>query len=152
MAEETEGVGGSKAGDPETLEREIEDVRDDMGRIVGELDRRRHDRFDWRVQVRSHARAVGIVALSLVVAMGGAIGFSIWRARRRARPMAKARRLREALSRIVEHPEWVARPHPSVGKKALGAAASAFAGTLSKAAAQRLADRVGRTPKPERLG
>jgi hypothetical protein len=53
--------------------------------------------------------------------------------RRRNRPLAKARRLREALSRMVAHPELVAQPRPSIGRKVLAAAASATVGALAKA-------------------
>jgi hypothetical protein len=83
---------------------------------------------------------LGFVAMGLAAAIGATVGLSIWRGRRRARLTSKARRLRQALSRAIEHPEWVARPSPSVGKKALAAAASAFAGAAAKATARRLAN------------
>jgi hypothetical protein len=124
---------------PEVLEREIEDIRDDMGLIAGELDRRRHAVFDWRSQLKNHAGALSLLALGLVLVAAGTTALSVRRKRRRNRPLAKARRLREALSRIIEHPELVAQPRPSIGNKAIAAAVSAAAGSFAKAAAERAA-------------
>jgi len=138
MGEGTRSVENPRTPEPERLEHEVDAVRDNIDHIVSELDRRRHDALDWRLQLRKHAVMLGLVAMGLAAAIGATIGLSIWRSRRRAGPMSKARRLRQALSRAIEHPEWVARPSPSVGKKALFSAASAFAGAAAKATARRL--------------
>jgi hypothetical protein len=133
-------VKASNGHDPERLEHEVEDIRSNIDHIVIELDRRRHELFDWRLQLRRHGVALGALAAAFVVATAGSIGFAIWRSRRRARPLAKAKRWRAAFSRVVEHPEWVAREHPSVGNRALVAAASAVAGVVAKRTALRLTD------------
>jgi hypothetical protein len=124
---------------PEVLEREIEGIRDDMGLIASELDRRRHAVFDWRSQLRKHAGTLSLVALGLVVFAAGTTVLSVRRKRRRNRPLAKARRLRDALARMIEHPELVAQPRPNIANKALAAAVSAAAGSFAKAAAERAA-------------
>jgi hypothetical protein len=126
------------------LEHEVDDIRSNIDDIVGELDRRRHDFFDWRLQLRRHAATLGLLAITLVAATAGVATFVFLRNRRRSKPMARAKRLREAFSRAIEHPERLVRP-PSVGQKALSSAASAFAGTLAKATAEQVATGITRT-------
>jgi hypothetical protein len=137
MGERTDDV--RDIDSPENLEQEVEDIRDNMTDIVGELDRRRHEVLDWRLQLRRRAGPLAMAAVGLVILVGSAAGLSIWRRRRRNRPVAKARRLRDALSRMIAHPELVAQPHPSIAKKALAAAASAAAARLAKTITERLA-------------
>jgi hypothetical protein len=132
--------------DPEvptgTLELEIEDVRDDLTDTLTELDQRRQALFDWRLQLKKRALVLGLGATGLVLAIGGAVVFANWRRRDRNRPMAKARRFREALARMIEKPELVARPEPSIGTKAAAAAAAGVSGTLAKFLARRLVGRL----------
>jgi len=120
---------------PEELEHEVADIRGNMTGIVRELDRRRHVLFDWRAQLRKHALVLGLGTAGLVCVISGAVVLHAWRKRRRDQPLVKARRLREALSRMIANPELVAQPRAGVGEKALAAAASAVAGTLAKTAA-----------------
>jgi hypothetical protein len=129
----------TEAERPEELERDVEDIRDNMTGLVTELDRRRHEVLDWRKQLRRNARPLAIATLGLVVLLGGMAGLSVWRRRRRNRPLAKARRLRDALSRMIEHPELVAQPRPSIANKALGAAVSSVAGVVAKSVTERFA-------------
>jgi len=100
---------------------------------VGELDRRRHDLLDWRSQLRKHGAVLAAVTAGWVLAIGVTMAVRASQKRRRNRPLAKARRLRDALSRMVAHPELVAQPRPSIGRKVVGAAASATVGALAKA-------------------
>jgi hypothetical protein len=123
---------------PRELEREVEHIRNDMTDVVRELDRRRHDLFDWRLQLRENALALGVGVISVVCVMGGIIALTAWRARRRRRPLVRLRMYQEALGRMVAHPERVARPQPGVGKKTLAAAATGAAATLIKVAAQQM--------------
>jgi len=63
------------------IEGEIDRLRDQLDGMVGELDRRRHEVFDVRLQLRRHGTAVatiGVVATVLVVG-----GFVAWRNARR---------------------------------------------------------------------
>jgi len=63
------------------IEQDIDRLRDQLDGMVGELDRRRHEVFDVRLQLRRHGTAVatvGVVAAVLVVG-----GFVAWRNARR---------------------------------------------------------------------
>jgi len=125
---------------PEELEREVEGVREGTTDIVGELDWRSHEVFDWRMQLRRHAAPIMFTGLGLLVVAVGKKALSARRERRNNRPLAKARRMREALARMIAHPELVAQPRPSIANRALAAAVSAAAGSVAKA----LTDRAGR--------
>jgi len=70
------------------------------------------------------------------------MAFADWRRKQRNRPLAKARRFREALTRMIENPELVARPEPSIGRKALVAAVAGVSGTLAKFVARGLVARL----------
>jgi hypothetical protein len=138
MGEERGGVRFSRALEPHHIEHEVEGIRTNIDIIVSELDRRRREFLDWRLQMRKHAWWFGAAAAVLAVGIGATIALSVMQSRRRARPMAKARRWRSAFSRMIEHPEWLAREEPGVGKRAVVAAASAFSGGMAKGAAARL--------------
>jgi hypothetical protein len=67
MGERTNGVKTS----PEVLEREVESIREGMTPILSELDHRRHDLTDWRLQLRRRGpallKAFGVLAGLLAV-------------------------------------------------------------------------------------
>jgi hypothetical protein len=128
---------------PAALEHEVEEIRENMTEIVGELDRRRHEVFDLGSQLRKNAAPLAAAGLGVVFIAAGATTLSVRRRRRRNRPFAKARRFGEALSRMIEHPELVARPRPSIGRKALEAVVSVVAGSLAKTLTERLSSRIG---------
>ena len=130
---ELTGTGEPTETEPEELEREVEGIRDNITGIVGELDRRRHDLLDWRAQLRKHGVVLAALTAGWVLAFGVTMAVGAARRKRQNRPLEKARRLRRALSRMIAHPELVAQPEPSIGRKILGAAASATAGALAKA-------------------
>jgi len=67
--------------DAQEIEQEIEGLRSELGGLVHELDRRRHEATDLRLQIRRHPRAVGVL-LSLVTLT--AVGRVIVLRRRRA--------------------------------------------------------------------
>jgi len=123
---------------PEKLAQEIREIRQDMTDVVVELDRRRHEVLDWRLQLKNHLGVVLVAAVGLLLVTGGTVGASMWLGRRRQRPLERARRFRRALSRVVAHPELLAQPRPNIGNKVLGAAAGAVAGTLAKTFVSRL--------------
>ena len=79
------GDGTATPADGEATERAIEHdidrLRDRLDGMVGELDRRRHEALDVRLQLRRHGTAVatvGVVATVLVIG-----GFVAWRNARR---------------------------------------------------------------------
>jgi hypothetical protein len=125
---------------PEVLEREVEEIRENISGIVGELDRRGHELVDWRLQLRKHGTLLAAIGASCLVGFGLTMAIGAANRRRRNRPLAKARRLRQALARMIDHPELVAQPRPGVGKKAISAAVSATVGILAKTLVQRLLD------------
>jgi hypothetical protein len=140
-------MGEGKTGvtdDPAKIERKVEELRDNLGGIAGELDRRRHEAFDLRLQLRRHGATIGVTAAALATVVGGSIALAAWSHARRQRLMSKVHRLRGALSRAIAHPDDVARPSPNLGRKALAAIISAAVGLAAKAAAQRLSAR----PRP----
>jgi hypothetical protein len=133
-------TGSEKPEEPQELEREVEDIRENIDDIVTELDRRGQELLDWRLQLRKHkvlllAVTAGCLAgLSLTLALGMA------KRRRRNRFLAKAGRLREALARMIAHPERVAQPQPGIGKRALSAAVGAGVSALAKTIVNQLAE------------
>jgi hypothetical protein len=141
MLESDNGAQTSEPGEkPEVLEREVAEIRENISGIVGELDRRGHELFDWRSQLRKHSALIAAVGASCLVGFALTIAIGVANRRRRSRPLAKVRRLREAVSRMIEHPELVAQPRPSVSRKAVSAAVTAMVGVLAKTLAQRMLD------------
>jgi hypothetical protein len=72
------------------IEREIEDVRKRLDKSLAELDRRRHELMDVKLQVSKHPQAV-LLAGGVMVLLAG----SIWLAGRRSSrplPVRKERR------------------------------------------------------------
>ena len=128
---------------PAELEHEVEEIREGMTDIVGELDRRRHEVVDWGWQLRKNAAPLVVAGLGLAAIAAGVTTLSVRRKRRRNRPLAKARRFGEALSRMVAHPELVAQPRPSIARKALGAVVSEVAGSVAKTLTERMTSRAG---------
>jgi hypothetical protein len=78
------GDGTATAGGEATeraIEREIDRLRDQLDGMVRELDRRRREAFDLRLQLRRHGTAVTAAAgVAFVVVVGG---FVTWRTARR---------------------------------------------------------------------
>ena len=108
MGEEPDRVAAPKedpsSQDLRKLEREIAASRERLTDMVAELDRRRHD----LLSLRDHPlRTAAIAAGAATVA--AAVTIVLLRGRTRGRDMRKrARRLSEAFSRMVAHPERVA--------------------------------------------
>lgn len=144
MDETTPGVGDEDEPDPERLKQEIDGIRRNLGGLVGELGRRRHEALDLRVQVSRHPLPFilgGIVVTGLI---GVAVAVFVHQRREQRRLATRLRRwpprlhqLRLALSRAVNHPDRVANP-PGVGRKMLAAGGSAAAATLGTHLAARL--------------
>lgn len=117
---------------PTGLELNVEMVRQRLDATIRELDRRRHDAFDIRRQLRRHALPVigGIVVFAATVA-----AMTVWALRRRIarhRLRPKMQRLRHALGRMVEKPDRVARENPNVVRKIAAAAGTTAATMLAK--------------------
>jgi hypothetical protein len=137
----------AKDGSPEHAVRrvsgEIDTLRDDLGNLVSELDRRRHELFDLGLQARRHPVALAVAATVVALAAGGLLALVVRGRRRRRSPSVRARETRLALGRLLDHPDRVGA-EPTVGRKIGIAVGTLVATTLAK----RLLDRtVKRPPK-----
>ena len=130
MGEGTVGVVEEKKA-PREIEREIEHLRTRLDRSLAELDRRRHELTDLKLQMRKHPQ-VFIGAGAGVALLVGGIGFAIWRSHKRDEVPAKAHRFRIALGRAVDKPEKVARGDAPPWEKILAAVGTTIAVSLSK--------------------
>ena len=154
MGEGTNRVGAGRTnGEPRKVAREIEseivEVRSRLDRQLAELDRRRHELTDVRLQVRRHpmiAVGAGVTVLALV----GGVAYAIYASRQRQKPLSKAARFREALSRMTDKPEKVAKSQPTVQEKILAAIGTAAATMLTKKLLERAFDTLGQEPEPSR--
>jgi len=120
------------------LEREVDRIRSNIGELVRELNRRRHEAFDLRLQLRHHAGRVVLAGATVVVLIAGGIALALARLRRRRSIRVRVGRLREALRRIAAHPEHLGERGPSVSRKVAAAGGSAIASVLGKRLAKRL--------------
>ena len=135
MGEGTTRIAASNGSSARVRElgNETEAVRRQLDDLVMELDRRRHRAFDWRLQLKSHARAIAVTGIALATAI--AIAATVASARRRRQHTLAARlseladrgeRLRRALGRVIENPDRVAAVEPS-GRCAEDRTAAQFA-------------------------
>lgn len=115
---------------------EIDTLRQELGRLVAELDRRRHELLDLRLQVRKHPGLVIAAAGAAALLLGGLVGVAVRRRRQHERPTTRAREARRALARLLDHPERVAA-EPNLALK-IATAAGVAAGSV---VARRLAER-----------
>ncbi len=122
---------------------EIDTLRSELGGLVAELDRRRHEALDLGLQVRRHPVFVAAVTTAAALLLGAAIALAVRGRRQRRRPTVRARQARRALGRLFEHPNRVAA-EPSLAAKIGIAAAVAVASAL----ARRLVERS--VPPPRR--
>lgn len=136
-----------KDGSPDLVRRvsgEIDTLRGDIASLVSELDRRRHEMFDVRLQARKHPVLLASVAAGGALLLGAGIAFAVRARRERQRPVNRAREVRRAMARLVDHPEDVAAK-PKMREAILTAVGVAVATTLAK----RLVDRaVAAAPPP----
>ena len=72
------------------LEGEISALREDLGGLVAELDRRRHELMDVKLQLRRHARGAAVTGLGLAGGIALLVMLRVRRARARRRPPSVA--------------------------------------------------------------
>jgi hypothetical protein len=139
-------IEGPAQRDPRSIEAEIGRRRRELTTLLGQLNRRGHELTDVGLQVRRHALGFAVTAVALGAVAAGSIALGVWRARRRNTLTARSGRLREALRRMVDHPEQVA-VEPTIARRIVGAAGSAAAAFLIRAALERVSrprDAAGR--------
>ena len=122
----------------DALERDVDRIRSNIGELIRELNHRRHEAFDLRLQFQRHAARVILAGAAMVAVFAGAIALAVARRRRRRSIGARVTRLRAALRRISAHPEDLAGRQPSVTRKVAAAGGSAVASVLGKRLARRL--------------
>ena len=120
---------------------EIDTLRDELGRLVAELDRRRHELLDVKLQVRRHPGVVIVAAGAAALLLGGLVGMAIRKRRQQARPTTRVREARRALARLLDHPERVAA-EPNVAIKIATAAGVAAGSAVARRLAQRFVSRA----------
>ena len=125
------GEGTAGVTEPRDVEREIEHLRTRLDRSLAELDRRRHELTDLKLQVRKHPQVMwGAGGVLLLVA--GGIAFAVWRAKKREELPQKARRLRIAFGRAVDQPKKVARGEAPVWEKIAASVGTTIAVSLTR--------------------
>jgi hypothetical protein len=127
-------------GSPRRIEGHIETLRHELGDLVGELDRRRHEAFDLRAQARRHPVALAVVGVVVAALVGIGVALVVRRRSERERPLNRARRARLAMERLIDDPERFAH-EPRVAEKVLAAAGTALASILVKRAMGRAVPR-----------
>lgn len=130
---------------PPVIEKEISSLRDEIGDLVGELDRRRKEAFDVRLQLQRHPVAVAVGAAAVLLVLGSAIAVLSHESNERQRRTYKVRQLRKAFGRMIEKPDRVARGEPPPSEKILAAVGTAAATYLVKRALEKS------VPKPSQV-
>ena len=116
---------------PREIERDIEHLRTRLDRSLAELDRRRHELTNVKLQMRKHP-VVFVGAGAMVALLLGGVGFAIYRSRKREEIPQKAKRLRIAIGRAVDEPHKVARGDAPVWEKIVAAVGTTIAVSLTK--------------------
>jgi hypothetical protein len=127
------GVGEDTVG---RVAGEIQSLRGELGGLVAELDRRRHEAFDLRLQLRRHPVAAAIAAAGAALVLGGLLAAAVRGRRQHRRPSVRARETRRALARLLDHPERIAA-EPSITSKVAGAVLSLAATMIAKRVLER---------------
>jgi hypothetical protein len=82
------------------LRAQIDSTRDELGTYISELDRRRHEALDVKLQIRKHSGVVIGVGVAIVVALAGSVAIVV-RSRRRE---TTGRKMQRAILRLVATP------------------------------------------------
>ena len=127
----------SPENEVDSLEREVDRIRNNIGELVRELNHRRHEAFDLKLQFREHAGRLVLVGVAVATLIAGTIALAAARIRRRRSIRTRVSRLRDALRRIAAHPERVAERQPNVPRKLLAAGGTAIAAAVGKRLAKR---------------
>jgi hypothetical protein len=119
------------------IEAEVDAVRSELTTLVAELDRRRHELFDVKLQLRRHVLPVVLTTLVGSAALAAAVALGVRRSRRRRTLPARGRRVSEAVGRLLDHPERVAT-EPTIVERIAATAGSTLAVYLVKLALDRV--------------
>lgn len=148
MDEGTDSMSKPEEPTPGDKELAIERARARLDSLVAEIDRRRHELTDVRLQLRKHVWVVVAVAFTAASAIGGTVFWKLRSARRRHSLLGRAGRFREAFGRMLDQPDRVATSEPNVLKKVAAAAATAVAARVARGLVERAVHAV--TERPQR--
>ncbi|HEY7365969.1 MAG TPA: hypothetical protein VIE37_17870 [Methylomirabilota bacterium] len=98
------GNAGSPRETVRQRQAEVTALRDELGQLVTELDRRRREALDVKLQLRRHGPGIALTGVALVGAAAGLVALSIWRDRRRQRSGAPLSRVPPMVSRVMAGP------------------------------------------------
>jgi hypothetical protein len=132
---------GDGSGDVRRLEEDIQNIRGNLGGLLGELDHRRHEAFDVRVQLRRHGLLIGLGLFAMAGVVTSAVLIHRERSRRRRSLPVRLRGLRQALRRMAAEPERVVESQPRVRNRILVAAGTAVASVMGRRLAERIVRR-----------
>jgi hypothetical protein len=129
---------------------EIEALRGQLGTLVAELDRRRQEAFDVRLQIRRHPAAVAVAAVGAALVVGGLIALAVRRSRKRHELKTRAREVRRAFGAIVKDPYNVARDSSLTEKLVATAGTTVVTLVVKRVLDQVLPPASARAPRPPR--
>jgi hypothetical protein len=109
----------------------VKEIRENLGHMASELENRVQDALKPILRSHHPLTIVGLGGLSFFL-VGSAIGFAMRKRRKEATLLEKGRRLRRAVVRIVEDPDRMVPPAPSIGRDMFGVACSVIAATLAR--------------------
>ena len=119
------------------LVAEVRQILNNLNGIVQELDHRRHELFDWRLQLRRHWGILALVAGVGAALIGGSMVLKSRRDREARKALTKLRKIRRAAARFVDDPDNVAPRQPPIYRKAIAAVLTALAAAGGKKLGQR---------------
>lgn len=147
MGEAKTGVSATDRADAEHLETEIAGVRLEIDELIEELDRRRREVMDLKLQVSRHAVPIVVGAMTGGLVLAGVGVYVFWHHRHERKPSVRLHHARFAARRALKHPERVARGEPPLHIKLLTATLTALAGATAK----KLVERAITAPPPRAL-
>jgi hypothetical protein len=146
MGERANGVNEPPRKAARALENEITEIRSRLDVSLAELDRRRHELMDLRLQMTRHPLVFAGAGAAVVFLLGG-VGYSIYRSRKREELPQKARRLRIAMGRAVDKPHKVARGEAPIWEKIVAAVGVTIATSLAKKLVERTWNQTVASPR-----
>jgi hypothetical protein len=120
------------AGESETLEVRLEQIRAKITSLAKELEWRGHQVNPRKHRLVDHAPDLAFAAAGALLIAGATTATRSWNRRRNGRPLYRVRQVGDAVSRLVRHPERFARPESSVGKALVTAMLAALAATAAR--------------------
>ena len=142
-------VAGSSRAVARQLDVDVASLREELGALVAELDRRRHELFDLKLQAKRHLCTVVLFGVAFVATTAGVVALGAWEDRRRARVLTRAAELRHAVGRVIDHPQRVGAEPPLLTRILTAAATAAMATTVKKGLASILGTVLARVSQDE---